>query len=225
MEEVCPSPDVEIQAIWECNAQGTTWLFFPSIPIQQSASSSLPTKRCGALTALGTPQLSALIFVNLGESTALASSQMWFSPLNPKCSSVKSEAFCSFSTGCTKFLPSWLQQRQGIQLEGKVFFSISCAIKHWNNTVVSWIVCVWHMVSERAQLCALSWAGEHYSWVITCSWQMVEAYEELDLWYLMLQNKQAGSPLCACCAAGAGGGGAPCDRGAYDLPLRGWGTG
>lgn len=28
----------------------------------------------------------------------------------------------------------------------------------------------------------LSWAGEHYSRVITRSWQIVEAYDKLDLW-------------------------------------------
>lgn len=97
------------------------------------------------------------------------------------CCFVKWEAFCLFSTGCTRFLPSWLQHREGAQLEGKVFCSNSCAIKHWNKpiSVVPWTVCVWHVVSERAQLRR---AGELYSWVITCSWQMVQAYDKLDLW-------------------------------------------
>lgn len=174
---MCPPPGVKIQAISECNAQGTTWLFFPSELIQQSASSSLPTQRCEALTALGTPQLSAsflracpgtwchqysdgdLLVDQRGESGwkhCPGCSQMWFPPLNPKCSFVKSEAFCLFSTGCTRFLPSCLQQRQGVELEGKVFYSNSCALKHWNKlmSVVSWTVCVWHVLSERAQLCA-----------------------------------------------------------------------
>lgn len=62
--------------------------------------------------------------VYLGSSSAPASSQMQFFPLNPlrfrHLALVKSEGFCLLSTGCITFLPSWLQQRQGVQLEGKV---------------------------------------------------------------------------------------------------------
>lgn len=63
--------------------------------------------------------------VHLGPSSAQASSQMQFFLLNPMwfrdLAPVKSEGFFFFySTGCTTFLPFWLQHRQGAQLEGKV---------------------------------------------------------------------------------------------------------
>lgn len=133
--------------------------------IQWSASSSLPVRRCGAVTALGAPQLSARLpwglcqgpgsacaavsahedlleapRVYLGASSVLASSQMQFFPLNPMwfrdLALVKSEGFCLLSTGCITFLPSWLQQRQGVKLEGKVSW--------WEQEGMDGVLSWWH---------------------------------------------------------------------------------
>lgn len=76
--------------------------------------------------------------MHLGTSSALASFQMQFSPLNPMWFGdlvlAKPKGFCSVSTGCTTFFPFQLQKRQGPQLEGKV----SWWEQEGMNNVLSW---------------------------------------------------------------------------------------
>lgn len=88
-------------------------------------------------------------------------------------------------------------------------------IKHWisisplclGNLCLS--VCDMWSVREHGYV-PQSWAGECYSWLITCSWQTLEAYDELHPWLPCTGGKQPCSSLS--CAAGAADGGGYCDR-------------